>query len=126
MICGVQGCPRCKVTLPVSVKAEPAGAAFAAGNRLSGCAQLPAATEIPAIANEHSTRFFMFYFVSILARALVFHGGKFKRISDSALPTHPAAFPFCFVGRLGSNSLPRGREIAFFELHPESNVVRER
>jgi len=60
MICGVHGCPGCSVTPPIASNTEPAGDAFAVAIRLSGCAQLAAATEIAAMANEQRTGLIIF------------------------------------------------------------------
>jgi len=57
MICDVHGCPACIVTLPISSKCEPVGAAFAAAVGLGGCAQLAPATVMSAIANENAPDF---------------------------------------------------------------------
>jgi hypothetical protein len=127
MICGVHGCPGCNLTVPISPNAEPAGDAFAVASRLSGCAQLAAATEIAAMANEQRTGLIIFCFVADpTPRALLFHGRELKSVRDGALPTHGATFLCRFVGGFGSNSFACRRQIPFFEIYPEGDLVRER
>jgi len=126
MICGVHGCPGCSVTLPISSNDEPAGDALAVASRLSDCAQLVAATEIAAMANEQRTGLIIFCFVADpTARALLFHGRELKSVRDGGFPTHRATFLCRFVGGLGSDPFPRGRQKLIFEIYPERNFVSE-
>ena len=126
MICGVHGCPGCNLTEPISSNAEPARDAFAVASRLSGCAQLAAATEIAAMANEQRTGLIIFCVVADpTVGALLFHGRELKSVRDGGFPTHRATFLFRFVGGLGSDPFPRWRQKLIFEIYPECNFVGE-